>query len=502
MRGNSSDWIISENTLKKLAALSTVQNPNSVSAAFALSQYKGEAQKLPAADILSAATKTNNREVQTLLIRVLSRVDDSQVVTFLLSKLSSSNPVNVRVEAIKSLRGHKLTDLGLGIFEKTLADTNSHVTIAALETIDEQPINFSSFSETILRIFKNTNSLWVKATALKTLSRLVPEQGRSLALQALKTKETLLVSSALTSLVEINRREDWGQIQPFLKEGSPQIVSQAIEALGNLKPEEISDDLKGTLKGLIGKKDPGILALTAQLAAQKGWKDFADPLAEAYYSLSADDAVETRAALIASFTAIGSENQIPILNLALKDKSKQVVLAALEATKAITGKEIPFQVPRNSKTSDIVPDYNVWSSATSKKVILKTTRGDIEIKFYEDTPVTAFRFVELVNNHFYDGKSFHRVVPNFVSQGGDPRGDGFGGAGFLLRDEFSPRNHERGTLGIATSGKDTGGCQFFFNLLPNYHLNGRYTTFAEVVSGLDIMDKLEVGDKIVSAKIK
>jgi cyclophilin family peptidyl-prolyl cis-trans isomerase len=93
------------------------------------------------------------------------------------------------------------------------------------------------------------------------------------------------------------------------------------------------------------------------------------------------------------------------------------------------------------------------------------------------------------------------VVPDFVVQGGDPRGDGYGSAGYLIRDELSATPHLRGTVGMATAGRDTGGSQFFVNTAPNLHLDGRYTVFAELVRGMDVVEKLEVGDSILSAKV-
>jgi cyclophilin family peptidyl-prolyl cis-trans isomerase len=102
---------------------------------------------------------------------------------------------------------------------------------------------------------------------------------------------------------------------------------------------------------------------------------------------------------------------------------------------------------------------------------------------------------------FYDGLTFHRVIPNFVSQGGDPRGDGWGGPGFLMRDEVSMVSHAAGTVGIATSGKDTGGSQFFVNETHNFHLNGVYTVFARVTRGLSVVRKLTEGDIILHAKV-
>jgi cyclophilin family peptidyl-prolyl cis-trans isomerase len=97
---------------------------------------------------------------------------------------------------------------------------------------------------------------------------------------------------------------------------------------------------------------------------------------------------------------------------------------------------------------------------------------------------------------FYNGQSFHRVVPNFVVQAGDPRGDGNGGPGYTIRCEINTRPFLRGTLGMALSGKDTGGSQFFITLLPQPHLDGGYTVFGQVTRGMEVVDRLEPGDVI------
>ncbi|MBI1862187.1 MAG: peptidylprolyl isomerase [Deltaproteobacteria bacterium] len=130
---------------------------------------------------------------------------------------------------------------------------------------------------------------------------------------------------------------------------------------------------------------------------------------------------------------------------------------------------------------------------------MQTSRGDFTIRFNEDTPVTAYYFLKEAPNQ--KGRTFHRVVPNFVAQGGDPRGDGFGGPGYSVRDEISLRPHERGSVGIATAGKDTGGCQFFVDTAPNPHLLGRYTNFARVTSGIEVLDRMEPNDTILKIRV-
>jgi cyclophilin family peptidyl-prolyl cis-trans isomerase len=110
--------------------------------------------------------------------------------------------------------------------------------------------------------------------------------------------------------------------------------------------------------------------------------------------------------------------------------------------------------------------------------------------------------VKLVRKGFYKGLTFHRVIPNFVVQGGDPRGDGWGGPGYAIRSEFSLVNFERGMVGIASAGKDTEGCQFFITHSPAPHLDGRYTIFAKVVEGQDVVDRIQVGDTITDISLE
>ncbi len=136
----------------------------------------------------------------------------------------------------------------------------------------------------------------------------------------------------------------------------------------------------------------------------------------------------------------------------------------------------------------------------NKRLVINTTKGPITIQLTTAAAYTSAAFYQLAMSGFYDGLIFHRVVPNFVVQGGDPERTGQGGPGYSIREELYPMSHERGTVGIATSGKDTGGSQFFFNISDNLHLNSHYTIFARIVDGIEIITDLEVGDSILSIK--
>jgi peptidylprolyl isomerase len=129
--------------------------------------------------------------------------------------------------------------------------------------------------------------------------------------------------------------------------------------------------------------------------------------------------------------------------------------------------------------------------AGGTKVLLETNMGDVTIQLYDDMPVTASNFKKLVGDGFYDGVIFHRVIDGFMIQGGDPTGTGRGGPGYTIKDEFTDHNkNSRGTISMANAGPNTGGSQFFINLVDNNYLDKMHPVFGEVVDGMDVVDKM------------
>ncbi len=125
------------------------------------------------------------------------------------------------------------------------------------------------------------------------------------------------------------------------------------------------------------------------------------------------------------------------------------------------------------------------------QVLMETTMGNITIQLYDDMPITAENFQELVEKGFYDGTIFHRVIGDFMIQGGDPEGTGMGGPGYTIEDEFTDHNrNDRGTIAMANSGPNTGGSQFFINLVDNNYLDEMHPVFGEVVDGMDVVDAI------------
>jgi peptidyl-prolyl cis-trans isomerase B (cyclophilin B) len=133
--------------------------------------------------------------------------------------------------------------------------------------------------------------------------------------------------------------------------------------------------------------------------------------------------------------------------------------------------------------------------------ILTTQYGDMKIEFFDnDAPITVDNFVRLAKSGYYDGLTFHRVIPDFVVQGGDPTGTGAGGPGYSIKCELTGDNqyHDRGVLSMAHAGKDTGGSQFFIchSRRNTSHLDRKHTCFGKVTEGVDIVDQIRQGDKI------
>jgi peptidyl-prolyl cis-trans isomerase B (cyclophilin B) len=130
-----------------------------------------------------------------------------------------------------------------------------------------------------------------------------------------------------------------------------------------------------------------------------------------------------------------------------------------------------------------------------KKAIIETDKGTMVIELFEkEAPNTVDNFVKLINKGFYNGLTFHRVIPNFMIQGGCPKGNGTGGPGYSIKCEINPRKHLTGTLSMAHAGKNTGGSQFFITHSPQPHLDGVHTVFGQVIEGQDVVNKIRPKD--------
>ena len=198
--------------------------------------------------------------------------------------------------------------------------------------------------------------------------------------------------------------------------------------------------------------------------------------------------------------------------LAVRASTDRDSLVRSLATRLLTPRDSTARPPRRATPDSLVArpliEYErlvlLWGAVGSRQpmAVIETDDGVVTLQLYgREAPLVVEAFVRLANEGFYRNTVFHRVVPNFVVQDGDPRGDGTGGPGFSLRESFSRRRHERGCVGLATSGPDTGGSQYYLCHSSQPHLDGAYTVFGTVLSGFDVMDRIVQGDRMVRIRI-
>ena len=229
-----------------------------------------------------------------------------------------------------------------------------------------------------------------------------------------------------------------------------------------------------------------------------------EPLLRCLGGLSIPHDIEAMQEISATLGKLGDRRAVPALINELRAPNRAVAVSAADALGLVTGVEyrsslLPWYQPTFT-------DFDFSYLRTVPPVIsvrLETSRGDVVIRLRKDVaPFTIMSILKLAGQRgFYRGLVFHRVVPNFVVQGGDPRGDGWGGPEYTLRSEFSPLSFDAGTVGMASAGKDTEGSQFFITQSPQPHLDGRYTIVGHVESGMDVVDRLQVGDRIYDLRI-
>ncbi len=216
-----------------------------------------------------------------------------------------------------------------------------------------------------------------------------------------------------------------------------------------------------------------------------------------------DGTYVARAAILEALTTLDTAAARAPLVTALADRDWAVRVRAAELLGKVDpsadltiAPAPPPAVPELSDTAALL------SPAFSPMAYIDTPKGMIQVELaVADAPRTVANFLALTRKGFFDGLPLHRVVPDFVVQGGDPRGDGEGGPGYTIRDEINQRPYNRGTVGMALDWADTGGSQFFITHSPQPHLDGRYTVFGEVVEGIDVVDRLSQWDVVRSVRV-
>lgn len=247
-------------------------------------------------------------------------------------------------------------------------------------------------------------------------------------------------------------------------------------------------------------KDPIVSAIVAQIMGVFKEEDAVLPLIESCQDFRMPKDLTPMIEIISALDSIGSQKAVQFLENQLHNPALPVRKAAARALNKITKKTHQFdEFNQISLTKHDFPEIPPKSRSVVK---FQTTKGNFEIELFPNiAPVTVANFIALVNSEFFNDTYFHRVEPGFVCQAGDPRGDGWGGAQYQIPCEYNQLFYERGTVGMAHAGKDTGSSQFFITHMPLPHLNGHHTAFGKVISGMEVIDRIEVFDKILTASV-
>jgi cyclophilin family peptidyl-prolyl cis-trans isomerase len=315
-------------------------------------------------------------------------------------------------------------------------------------------------------------------------------------------RATAAYASGLKEIVTDRSRKTLAGLLSGDGHGKPDVraTPDILEALAVVKADELREILFTALKA----DDVFVRAKAAELLGGLG--DSSDltmkALQDAFLVAQKDKINDARIAIMEAADKLGKPFNISVLAGPLHDEDYVVRRRAAELLRQSKEEVSPAKLQVGKASTG--HDRAYWKriallmlSGKNPVAIIHTLKGDIKIELYAtDAPMTVDNFIQLAQKGFYNGLSFMRVVPDFVIQGGDPRDDTNGGPGYQIRDEINLRPYLTGTVGMALSGRDTGGSQFFITHSPQPHLDGNYTVFGQVVSGMDVVNRIARGDLI------
>lgn len=280
------------------------------------------------------------------------------------------------------------------------------------------------------------------------------------------------------------------EVGAYVFHADPRVKLAAVELLGSLKTPAAQEKVRTQLLSA----DVVLAATAASSAAKLGDKTAIPQIRQLAQKAAAQ--VDVAPTLAEALATLDAKEAIGDLEAWLKAPNATVRQAAAEALTKLKGQPViaeRVERPQDSTRPTLAP--------RNAKLTVVTEKGDFEVALYgDDAPLTVANVHGLARKGFFRNLTFHRVVPDFVVQGGDPRGDGNGGPGYAIRCEVNHKPYRRGVVGMALSGKDTGGSQFFVTAAPQPHLDGRYTAFGEVSKGQEVVDALLEGDKIIEVR--
>lgn len=292
----------------------------------------------------------------------------------------------------------------------------------------------------------------------------------------------------------------FGRLRQLLRDPAPRVRQAAFRALGDLPHPEAAGAL---VEGLSAEQDPGAIAAACDAVAGRPTTEPLSPelprvLAPLLGRLDCVRDVEPLASCLAILERVGGAALAEVMTRAALCPHPVV---HRRARRLLARWDVPVPEEPPSPPPHLADAAAIAALPDTPRVTVDTERGRFVLRLDpERAPTTVLRFLELVDEGFYDGLRFHRVVPAFVVQGGDPRGDGYGGPGWTQRCEDHRLPYRRGTIGMALAGRDTGGSQFFLTYGAEPHLETRYTAFGRLERGEEVLDALQAGDRITRVR--
>ena len=403
--------------------------------------------------------------VRVQSVRALGAIADRRSSPVLTALLADTAPPNLRLEAMAALGA--IADPATA---ERLVDYLEHAW-APMRAAAQAALAVAD-AEMFMTVLSglDTDPQWsVRAALAVTLGRFAPDLAAARLEQLVRDPDPKVRAAALGAMTRLKLPTAAERLMTALADPDPALRMSAANGLGTLKTPGAAEALRRAFDA--ARADPTYIARAAALAALVAVDPAGAAPLERETLADPDWAMRVRAAALMAgldrATAVGPTRPAP----ASAD-------AAIDATPALV------------------------SPAFSSQAYIQTSRGDIRMELAVlDAPRTVANFVALVRRGFFDGMAWHRVVPDFVVQTGDPRGDGEGGPGYTIRDELNDRPYLRGTVGMALDWKDTGGSQFFITHSPQPQLDARYTVFGSVLTGMEVVDQLQPWDTIQSVRV-
>ncbi|TAK64476.1 MAG: hypothetical protein EPO24_03280 [Bacteroidetes bacterium] len=428
----------------------------------------------------------------------------------------------VRVNALKALSNFSINTKVeiVETFRRSFLDKVEYIGLTAIEVLGNTGLQevggVKSIAETFEKLKEiSLNSkgdyLWqYQAAASYTLARLIGADAWQY-INISERQENLLQAALLKALGETGDIRVQATLESYLTSDIPMLQRSAIEALDILTHKNQNDSVRvektyQTCLQFLQSDDVAVVTFIAEILTDSIFQrpQSVQPLIEKLQTMRVPDDIEAMQAICNTLGALKDKRAIEVLEDVMDTPDRSIALSAASALETITGKNYRKNLPEWIQPLYTDFDFKYFHALPETiNVTMETTRGTIRMDLYKDiAPFTVMSFLKLATERgYYRGLYFHRVVPNFVIQGGDPRGDGWGGPGYTIRSEFSSLSYETGTLGMASAGKDTEGSQFFITQSPQPHLDGKYTIFGKVTSGMEAVNKIRSDDRILDVKM-